>query len=60
MPPVVDGKVRIVHIEGFDAQACGGTHVHSTSEIGRAQIGKFDDKGKDNKRFYWDLAGQPC
>jgi misacylated tRNA(Ala) deacylase len=57
LPPVVDGRVRIVEIEGFDAQACGGTHVHSTREIGRARIGKFDNKGKDNKRFYWDLAG---
>jgi misacylated tRNA(Ala) deacylase len=55
LPPVVDGKVRIVEIQGFDAQACGGTHVHSTSEIGRARIGRFDNKGKDNKRFYWDL-----
>ena len=55
LPPVVDGKVRIVEIKDFDAQACGGTHVHSTSEIGRAHIAKFDNKGKDNKRFYWDL-----
>jgi misacylated tRNA(Ala) deacylase len=56
LPPVVEGKVRIVEIQGFDTQACGGTHVHSTSEIGRARIGRFDNKGKDNKRFYWDLA----
>ncbi len=56
LPPVVDGTVRIVEIEGFDAQACGGTHVHSTSEIGWARVGRFDNKGKDNKRFYWDLT----
>lgn len=56
LPPVVDGKVRIVTIEGFDAQACGGTHVHSTGEIGRARVARFDNKGKDNKRFYWELA----
>jgi misacylated tRNA(Ala) deacylase len=48
--------VRIVEIEGFDAQACGGTHVHATGEIGRARLDRFDNKGKDNKRFYWDLA----
>lgn len=56
LPPIVDGKVRIVTIEGFDAQACGGTHVHSTGEIGRAHVARFDNKGKDNKRFYWELA----
>jgi misacylated tRNA(Ala) deacylase len=54
-PPVVGGRVRIVEIEGFDAQACGGTHVHSTAEVGRARLVKFDNKGKDNKRFYWEL-----
>src|SRR5262245_7449344 len=54
-PPIVDGKIRIVTMAGFDAQACGGTHVHSTTEIGRARLVKFDNKGKDNKRFYWRL-----
>jgi misacylated tRNA(Ala) deacylase len=53
----VDGRVRIVAIEGFDVQACGGTHVHSTAEIGQARIVKFDNKGKDNKRFYWEVPG---
>jgi misacylated tRNA(Ala) deacylase len=57
LPPVVEGRVRVVEIVGFDAQACGGTHVHGTAEIGRARVAKFDNKGKDNKRFYWELAG---
>jgi len=55
-PPVTDGRVRIVEIDGFDAQACGGTHVHSTGDIGAARIVKFDNRGKDNKRFYWELV----
>ena len=59
LPPVVDGKVRVVEMAGFDAQACGGTHVHSTSEIGATRIEKFDNKGKDNKRLYWTLAEAP-
>ncbi|HEY0159199.1 MAG TPA: hypothetical protein VGF28_18070 [Thermoanaerobaculia bacterium] len=54
-PPVVDGMVRIVEIETFDAQACGGTHVHGTGEIGSARLVKFDNRGKNNKRFYWEL-----
>jgi misacylated tRNA(Ala) deacylase len=57
LPPVVDGRVRVVEIVGFDAQACGGTHVHGTAEIGRARVTRFDNKGKDNKRFYWELGG---
>ena len=56
LPPIVDGRVRIVTIEGFDAQACGGTHVHSTGEIGRARVTKFDNKGRENKRFYWEVT----
>ncbi len=58
-PPVVAGHVRVVEIAGFDAQACGGTHVHTTAEVGRARIVRFDNKGKDNKRFYWELAASP-
>jgi misacylated tRNA(Ala) deacylase len=56
-PPVVDGRVRVVEIAGFDAQACGGTHVHTTGEIGRVKLVKLDNKGRDNKRLYWELAG---
>jgi misacylated tRNA(Ala) deacylase len=56
LPPVVDGMVRVVEIAGFDAQACGGTHVRGTGEIGAARLVKFDNKGKENKRFYWELA----
>jgi len=37
--PVVPGKdLRIVEIEGFDVEACGGTHVHHTAEVGPSKI----------------------
>lgn len=55
-PPVIDGRVRVVEIEGFDAQACGATHVRTLTEVGAARLVRFDNKGKDNKRFYWDLV----
>ncbi len=55
-PPAIDGRVRIVESAGFDAQACGGTHVHATSKIGRARLVRFDNKGRGNKRFYWELS----
>jgi misacylated tRNA(Ala) deacylase len=51
-PPVIDGRVRVVEIEGFDAQACGGTHVAATAELGRFSIQRTENKGKINKRLY--------
>ena len=51
-PPIHNNQVRVVEIEGFDAQACGGTHVHSTGEIGRLSIFRIDNKGRINKRLY--------
>ena len=55
-PPVSDGRVRVVEIQGFDAQACGGTHVGSTSEVGRFAIVRTENKGRINKRLYVRLA----
>ena len=55
-PPVVGGRVRVVEIEGFDAQACGGTHVRSTAEVGRFSIVRTENKGRINKRLYVRLA----
>lgn len=54
-PPVVDGAVRVVRIGGFDAQACGGTHVRNTRELGECRILRFENKGKQNKRLYVGL-----
>jgi misacylated tRNA(Ala) deacylase len=51
-PSVSHGQVRVVEIEGFDAQACGGTHVHSTAEVGRFSIFRTENKGRINKRLY--------
>ena len=51
-PPISHGQVRVVEIEGFDAQACGGTHMHNTNEVGKFSIFRTDNKGKNNKRFY--------
>ncbi len=39
-------------VQGFDAQACGGTHVSATSEVGRFSIFRTENKGKINKRLY--------
>ena len=54
---MIGGRVRVVAIEGFDEQACGGTHTHHTGELGRFTIYKTENKGKINKRLYVRLEG---
>ena len=39
-------EVRIVDIVGLDQQADGGTHVASTSQVGRISVVKVENKGK--------------
>jgi misacylated tRNA(Ala) deacylase len=55
-PPIVDGRVRVVEIRGFDAQACGGTHVDTTAQIGQMSVERTENKGRINKRLYVRLA----
>ncbi len=49
-------EFRIVDIEGFDAQACGGCHVKNTNEIGEIRITNFINKGRNNRRIYFKLS----
>ena len=42
--------IRVVDIVGLDKQADGGTHVASTSEVGRIEITKTESKGRGFKR----------
>ena len=44
-------EIRVVDIVGLDKQADGGTHVHSTDEVGRIRVLKTESKGKGNKRI---------
>lgn len=55
-PPSGAGRVRLLEIEGVDLQACGGTHVGRTGEIGRIECVKVENKGKMNRRFIIALA----
>lgn len=51
-PPMGAGKVRMIRIgDAVDYQPCGGTHVRSTGEIGRLQVTKIENKGKQNRRI---------
>jgi misacylated tRNA(Ala) deacylase len=49
--PADVADVRIVDIVGLDQQADGGTHVASTSQIGRIEVVKMESKGKGFRRL---------
>jgi misacylated tRNA(Ala) deacylase len=44
-------QVRVVHIEGLDMQADGGTHVANTVEVGHIRVVGHESKGRINKRL---------
>ena len=55
-PPRGEGRVRLLEIPGVDLQACGGTHVRNTAEIGRLQVARIRSEGKRNKRVTLTFA----
>ncbi len=55
IPPEVK-DVRIVDIVGLDQQADGGTHVASTTQIGRIEVVKIENKGKGFRRLRIRIA----
>jgi misacylated tRNA(Ala) deacylase len=48
--------LRIVEIVGVDKQADGGTHVKNLNEIGKVELIKTENKGKNNRRIYFKLC----
>lgn len=59
-PPVVDGRVRVIDIEGIDRQPCGGSHLGRTGEIGQARVAKIEKKGRINRRIEIALDAPPA
>ena len=55
-PPRGEGRVRLLEIPGLDLQACGGTHVRNTGEIGRLAVARIRSEGRRNKRVTLTLA----
>jgi misacylated tRNA(Ala) deacylase len=52
-------EVRVVDIVGLDRQADGGTHVASTTEVGRVRIAKVESKGKGFRRIRLAIEDGP-
>jgi len=59
-PPRGVPRVRLLDIAGVDLQACGGTHVANTAEIGPVVVTKIENKGARNRRVSIAFAeGRP-
>jgi alanyl-tRNA synthetase len=56
-PPAVDGPIRIVEIDDFDVNPCGGTHVARTGEIGLIRVVRLDYRG-DKTRVEFLCGGR--
>ncbi len=48
-------EFRIIKIGDIDEQVDGGTHVKNLQEIGKIEISKTVNKGKNNRRMYFVL-----
>ncbi|MGH3749685.1 MAG: alanyl-tRNA editing protein, partial [Micromonosporaceae bacterium] len=48
--------IRIIDINGLDVQADGGTHVATTSQVGKVTVVKVENKGRQNRRVRIRLA----
>ncbi len=56
--PPAEAQLRIVEIEGIDRQADGGLHVAHLDEIGQILLLKLENKGKTNRRLYYEVAAR--
>ena len=54
MPPE-EKELRIVEIPDIDLQADGGPNVKNTTEIGEIRLLKIENKGKNQRRLYFDV-----
>ncbi|WP_094228796.1 alanyl-tRNA editing protein AlaXM [Methanolobus psychrotolerans] len=53
-PPEIE-DIRVIIIPEVDTQACGGTHMANTGDIPHIEIIKAENKGKNNRRIYFQF-----
>lgn len=51
-PPAVEGRVRIVAVEGVDYSPCGGTHCARTGEVGVIKIVRAERRGAETRIYF--------
>ena len=50
------GRIRVLDIDGVDAQPCGGTHVANTAEVGAVVVTKIEKKSARTRRVVLGFA----
>jgi Ser-tRNA(Ala) deacylase AlaX len=55
-PPMGFGRVRLLRVHDVDLQACGGTHVRNTREIGAMRVAKIEKKSARTRRVVLEFA----
>ena len=55
-PPMGFGRVRLLRVHDVDLQACGGTHVSNTREIGTVRVAKIEKKSARTRRVVLDFG----
>lgn len=55
-PPLGFGRVRLLRVLDVDLQACGGTHVCNTREIGAVRVAKIEKKSARTRRVVLEFG----
>jgi misacylated tRNA(Ala) deacylase len=55
-PPMGFGRVRLLRVHDVDLQACGGTHVANTREIGAVRVTKIEKKSARTRRVVLEFG----
>ncbi len=55
-PPLGFGRVRLLRVHDVDLQACGGTHVANTREIGAVRVAKIEKKSARTRRVVLEFG----